>query len=55
MQLLNVDPDPKSIYIENLMEIGWLDPFPPAVVKKPKVSKKSSTDITKFGNFSKSL
>lgn len=28
MGLIEKMPNPKSCFIESLMEIGWLDPFP---------------------------
>ena len=31
--LSDVDPDPSSHQVENLSEIGWLDPFPTAKTK----------------------
>ena len=31
--LMDVEPDPSSHQVENLSEIGWLDPFPTTKTK----------------------
>ena len=45
MGLHDVDPNPKSSFIESLTEIGWLDPFPGELAKETPKKRKISKFI----------